>query len=374
MGVRSVVSLVALSVLGGAGLASAAEVTIGASGPFSGPLAYFGSYYAKGLQMAVGRANLAGGVKGQKIKLNLIDDKADPREGTIVAQKHCDDDATVVVIAHVNAGVTIPSRAIYAECGPLPQVTVSSASRVTQDGFKTLFRIVGTEVIQARLDADYAAKIAGKKVAAVVSDKQAYGQALADSFKAEFEKQGGKVTSQSGINPGDVDFSSVIAKIKTEKPEIVFFGGVMPQVALFRKQMVEQGLDAMYLVPDSGYLPAFIEQAGEKAAQGVIVSFQWPPYDFNDGLKAFKADFIKEYKEEPASLAPLGFMAANVVIEAMNKAEKLDRPSIAKALRGLKYESFVGPIEFDEKGDIFSPPLYIYKISGKDFVLEYPKK
>jgi len=352
--------------------AIAAEVTIGASGPLSGPLAYFGTTYANGIDLAFRELNRAGGLNGTTVKLRLIDDKADPREGTTAAQKHCDDDATIAVIAHVNAGVTIPSRSIYSECG-MPQLTVSSASRVTADGFKHLFRPVPRDRDFVGQSVNYAYDVLGARNAAVVSDKQAFGQAYADFFNELFQKRGGKVTSMSGVNPQDVDFTALLVKLKTEKPDVVFFGAVMPQVALIRKQMIEQGLNVPLLTGDSALAPAFIEQAGEANAVGTFIAYAWPPAEGRPSMLAFNERYRKEFGVDVGALSALGYTAGQVIIEAMRKAEKLDRAAMIKSLRALHYDSFVGPIEFDANGDIKAPQVFIYKVVNRSFVVDYPK-
>ena len=352
--------------------AQAAEVTVGASGPLSGPLAYFGSTYANGIDLAFREFNRAGGLNGATVKLRLIDDKADPREGTTAAQKHCDDESEIVVIAHVNAGVTIPSRTIYAECG-LPQITVSSASKVTADGFTNLFRPVPRERDFVGVSVNYAYDVLNARTAASVSDKQAFGQAYAEFFRDLFTARGGKITSLSGVNPQDVDFTSLIGKLKTEKPDAVFFGGVMPQVALFRRQMIEQGLNVPLLTGDSAFLPAFIDQAGEANAAGTFIAYAWPPAEGRPNLQAFNERYRKEFGVDAGALSALGYTAGQVVIAAMKSAAKLDRPSMIAALRGLKYDSFTGPIEFNAAGDIKAPQVFVYKVVGRNFVVDYPK-
>ena len=212
--------IAALSIAALAGPARAADVVIGAAGPTSNAEALFGTTWMNGMELAIRNANAAGGVNGQKITLRREDDGGDPKQGTLIAQKYCDSPDVVAVIADFNSGVTIPASDVYNRCN-MPQVTNSSNPRVTQPGYKNLVRPIANDLMQGAAPARYALETLKAKTAAVVHDKQAFGQGVAEVFRQSFTKGGGKVANFSGVTATDVDFSALITSLRGEKPDVV---------------------------------------------------------------------------------------------------------------------------------------------------------
>jgi branched-chain amino acid transport system substrate-binding protein len=364
-------AVAALALLGSA--SALAETKIGTAGPLSNAEALFGKTWQNGMQLAIDEANAAGGVGGQKIQLVRQDDQGDPKQGTLIAQKFCDDSSVVAVIANFNSGVTIPSSDTYNRCG-MPQVTNSSNPKVTAAGYKNLFRPMANDFMQGAAPATYALKTLRAKSAAIVHDKQAFGQGVADVFKANFEKGGGKVTSYSGVVATDVDFSALITKIKTESPDVVYYGGTMPAVGLFLKQLRELGLKSAFFAADSAFLPDLITTAGASNAEGAIVSFQAPPYDSSPKLMKFAVDYKKAFNEEPGPYSAYGYNQAAIILAAMKPAgASPTRAAIVKELQATNYDGLMGNVAFDEKGELKEPSLFLYKVHDGKFVLEWPK-
>jgi branched-chain amino acid transport system substrate-binding protein len=348
--------------------ASAAEIGIGAGAPITGPQAYFGTTLQNGMKMYLDEVNAAGGINGNTFVFRGEDDKADPREGTLVAQKFCDDDSIVAVMAHFNSGVTLPTLPVYSDCN-LPQVVIASNPTIAQQGFKHLVRPIANDFAQAGFPAKYARETLKAEKAAVVHDKQAFGQGVAEIFSNDFTKLGGKVTSTSSVNPTDVDFTALITQLKGQEPDVVYLGAVMPQLALFAKQMKEQGLNARLIVPDGGYTPDLISQAGKDAAQGVLVSFQVPPMDSSDALKEFSKAYKEKFGQDVGAYSIYGYVAAQVIAEAIKKAKEPTREGILEVLHEVKFDSPLGPIEFRPEGELTSAPIFLYEVKGDDFVL-----
>ena len=350
-----------------------AEIKIGTAGPLSNAEALFGSTWQNGMQLAIDEVNAKGGVNGEQLVLVRQDDQGDPKQGTLLAQKFCDDDTIAAVIANFNSGVTIPSSDVYNRCG-MPQVTNSSNPKVTAAGYQNLFRPIANDFMQGGAPADYALQTLGVKTAAIVHDKQAFGEGVASVFRDTFEKGGGKVTSFSGVTATDVDFSAVITQLKTENPDVVYYGGTMPGVGLFLKQLRELGLKSAFFAADPAFLPDLITTAGPANAEGAIVSFQAPPYDSTPRLAKFSEDYKKAFNEEPGPYSAYGYNEAALIIEAMQRAgSDVSRESIVGELRNTKLDGLMGPVEFDDKGELKQPTLFLYKVEGKDFVLEWPR-
>jgi branched-chain amino acid transport system substrate-binding protein len=361
--------IAALSIAALARPVRAADIVIGAAGPTSNAEALFGTTWMNGMELAIRNANAAGGVNGQKITLRREDDGGDPKQGTLIAQKYCDSPEVVAVIANFNSGVTIPSSDVYNRCN-LPQVTNSSNPRVTQPGYKNLVRPIANDLMQGAAPARYALETLKAKTAAVVHDKQAFGQGVAEVFRQSFTKGGGKVANFSGVTATDVDFSALITSLRGEKPDVVYYGGTLPAVALFLKQMREQGMTAQFFAADPAFLKDFINGAGQQAAQGAIVSFQAPPYDSSDALKKFAADYKAAFHEEPGPYSAYGYMEASVLLDAMKRAGAApSRDKIVAELPKTEMDSLLGHVSFDAKGELRDPFVFLYQVKADDFAL-----
>ena len=368
--IKTLLPAAALGLLVAAQAARADDIKIGMSGPTSGAEAYFGTTWMNGAELAIKEVNDAGGIDGRKVVLVRLDDQGDPKQGTLVAQRFCDDDGMLAVVAHFNSGVTIPASDVYNRCG-MPQVTNSSNPKVTAAGYQNLFRPIANDYMQGGIPASYAIDKLGAKTAAVVHDKQAFGQGVADVFKAQFEKSGGKVTSYSGVAATDVDFTALITKLKGDNPDVVYYGGTMPAVALFLKQMRALGMKATFFAADPAFMPDFITAAGPAVAAGAIVSFQAPPYDSTPALKDFAAKYQAAWKDAPGSYSAYGYNEAKIILEAMARAKPLSRESIVAELHKTKSQGLTGLIEFTDKGELKQPAVFLDKVVDGKYLLEF---
>ena len=347
---------------------AAEEITLGLTAPLSGPQAYFGNTWHNGVKLYVDKLNEAGGVNGVKIKYDQQDDKADPREGTLMAQRFCDDDEVVIGIVNFNSGVAQSTLPIYEDCG-LPTLTFASNPALSQQGYKYMVRPVANDSINALLPAEFAADTLGLKSAVVVNDKQVFGQGVSKIFSENFEKRGGKVIETLAITATDVDFSAVLAQIKTLNPDVVYVGAVMPQLSLFAKQMHEQGLKSRLFVPDGGYTPDFIAQAGEANVQGVVMSIQVPPMDASPAIAGFAEAYKARFGEEPGPYSVYGYVQGQILEEVLKTTKGLSRDELNEAVHAVKAETIVGTLEFDEVGELKVAPSYLYEVEGNGFKL-----
>ena len=348
--------------------ALADEITIGMSGPLSGPQALFGTTWHKGFMLYWDKLNSAGGVNGVTVKYNQQDDKADPREGTLVAQKFCDDDSVVVGLVNFNSGVAQSTLPIYDEC-ELPNMTFGSNPSLTQQGYKYMVRPVANDLAGGLLPAEYALQKMGAKSAVVVSDKQVFGQGISEIFSENFTKGGGQVLDTLAAAPTDVDFSAILAQIKTKQPDVIYLGAVMPQLSLFAKQMHEQGLKATLLVPDGGYTPDYIAQAGEANVQGSLVAIQVPPMDASPEIAEFAKLYKEKYGEEAGPYSIYGYTQGQILEEVLKTTKGLGRAEINEALHAVKVKTAVGELEFDATGELKVAPSYLYRVEGDKFIL-----
>ncbi len=341
---RSHIIGLALAVAAGiGGVAHADEVTIASAGPLSGPQAFFGVTWQNGMQLYLDEVNKSGGVNGHTFKFVKMDDQADPRQGTLVAQKLCDDDSVKVVLGHFNSGVVLPTLPIYAQCD-MPDIIFGSNPALTQQGVTNIVRPVPNDFIQGALPAHYARDDMKAERAAVVNDKQTFGEGVSRIFAERFKQAGGTVTSISQVNPTDVDFTALITQLKQQNPQVVYLGAVMPQLALFAKQMHDLGLDAKLFVPDGGYTPDLPKQAGDAAAQAIYVTFQVPPYDSSPELVDFTKRYTAAFHSDPGAYSVYGYILAQIAVAAIKNAPKLDRADAyhGAAFHQARHHSWAG--------------------------------
>ena len=346
-------------------------VKIGHAAPLTGGIAHLGKDNENGARLAVDEINAAGGLKvGDKtIKLELVaeDDKADPKEGTLVAQKFVDA-GVVAVVGHLNSGVSIPASKIYAD-NNITQISPSSTNpNYTNQGFKTTFRVVANDIQQGTVLATYAATEMKAKTVAIVDDRTAYGQGLADVFERVAKEKGIKVVAREFTNDKATDFNAILTKIRGARPDVVFWGGMDATAAPAAKQMAQLGIKAPMLAGDGVCSPKFIELAGDaagrmtcsKAGEAVEQLARGPEF-----VQKYKAKFNQDVQV----YSPYSYDAVFVIADAMKRANSTDRAAITAAMPQTNYSGVTGTISFDEKGDVKGGAISMFTV--KDGKLSY---
>jgi branched-chain amino acid transport system substrate-binding protein len=350
-------------------------VKIGSASPLTGPQAHIGIDIRNGVQLAIDDANAANvEIGGKKVKFELIaeDDEANPTKATTVAQKLADAKVAAVV-GHFNSGASIPASKIYSDAG-IPQISPSSTNpKYTEQGFKTTFRVVAHDGQQGPTLARFAAKTLQAKSVAIIDDSTAYGQGLADNFEASVKSLGLKVVAREHTTDKDTDFKAILTKIKGKKPDLIMFGGIDPQAAPMIKQMKDLGIKARFIGGDGMQTPNFIKLAGD-AADGAMASIPGLPKDQMPGGKSFLEKYKGKFNQEVELFAPMGYDAVMVFIEAMKRAGSTDPAKFLPEIGKTDYQGVIGPIAFDEKGDLKNGPITIYVVKdGKWEPLETVK-
>lgn len=346
-------------------------VRIGAVAPLTGPQAHLGKDNENGTRMAIDDANARDIViGGRKIRFELIseDDQADPKTATIVAQKLVDNEVAGV-IGHLNSGTTIPAAKIYSDNG-IAQISPSAtAVSYTQQGFKTAFRVMANDAQQGRALGDYAVKNLGAKKIAVIDDRTAYGQGLADEFIKAAEAAGAQIVAHEYTSDKSVDFTAVLTAVKGKQPELLFYGGMDAQGGPMVRQIKALALNVKFMMGDGGYTPEFVKLAGD-AAQGAYASLPGVPLDKMPGGKAFAERFVARY--QPIQLyAPYCYDAVNVMIAAMQKADSVEPAKYLPALAEISHEGITARIQFDGNGDLKGGAVTLYQVqAGKWQALE----
>lgn len=343
----------------------AITVKIGSASPLTGPQAHIGIDIRNGVQLAIEDLNAAGiEIGGKKAKFELVaeDDEANPTKATTVAQKLADAKVAAVV-GHFNSGASIPASKIYSDAG-IPQISPSSTNpKYTLQGFKTAFRVVAHDGQQGPTLAKFAIEKLKTKSVAVIDDSTAYGQGLADTFEAAMKTAGAKIVAREHTTDKDTDFTAILTKIKGHKPDLIMFGGIDPQAGPMAKQMATLGIKAKFVGGDGIQTPNFIKLAGA-AAEGVMASMPGLPMTQMPGGKAFLDKYKTKFNAEVELYAPMGYDAVMVFVEAMKRAGSTDPAKFLPEIGKTNYQGVIGPIAFDEKGDLRNGPITIYVVKG----------
>jgi len=345
-----------------------AQIKMATVGPMTGSNAAFGEQMRHGAEMAVADLNAAGGVNGQKIELQIGDDACDPKQATAVANKMVSD-KVIVVIGHYCSGSSIPASDIYKE-GKILQITPASTNvKLTDDalakGNTTVFRTVGRDDVQGNTVGTYILKYHRNARIAVLHDKSPYGKGVADETKKTLNKGGLREAMYESYNDTDKDFTSLINKMKQAKIDMIVLGGYHQNAAMIIKQSREQGFGAQ-MVGFDALEDAEFGKLGGAATDGVLMSF--PPKAEDDPKNEALVKKFRDSKYEPAGYTLFTYAAVKVWADAATKAKSTDAAAVAGALRNGTYDSAVGPLTYDQKGDIKNPiyDIYVWK-DGKSF-------
>lgn len=349
-----------------------AVIKVGHVAPLTGGIAHLGKDNELGARLAVEEINAAGGVKlgDQTYKLELVpeDDKADPKEGTIAAQKLVDA-GVVAVVGHLNSGTSIPASKIYSDAS-VTQISPSATNpKYTDQGFKTTFRVVANDNQQGAVLAGYAKDALKAKTVAIIDDRTAYGQGLADVFEKVAKEGGIKIVTREFTNDKATDFNAILTKVKAGKPDVIMYGGMDATAGPMAKQMKQLGIKSILLAGDGVCSPEFIKLAGD-AAEVLHCSMAGEAVEKLAKGEEFKAKFKAKFNQDVQVYSPYSYDAVYVIADALKRAGKADRAAVTGAMPATSYPGLTGTIAFDEKGDIKGGAISMFKV-GKDGKLEY---
>jgi branched-chain amino acid transport system substrate-binding protein len=343
---------------------SAVVVKIGQVSPLTGPQAHLGKDNDNGARLAIEELNAKGvTIGGAKVKFELLseDDQADPKTGTIVAQKLVD--ARVAgVIGHLNSGTTIPASKIYNDAG-IPQISPSATNpKYTRQGYKGAFRVMANDVQQGKVLGEFAVAKLGAKKIAIIDDRTAYGQGLADEFEKAAKAGGAVIVAREYTTDKATDFRSILTNVKARQPDLLFYGGMDAQAGPMVAQMKTLAVKARFLAGDGTQSPEFIKLAGS-AADGAVASSPGVPLDKMPGGRGFTERFAAQYGQIQI-YAPYAYDAVMTLVTAMQKANSTQPAKYLPELARISHQGVTGPIAFDEKGDLRSGPITLYVVKG----------
>lgn len=343
-------------------------VKIGHVGPTSGAIAHLGKDNENGARMAIEELNAAGlTIGGAKAKFELLaeDDAADPKQGTAAAQKLVDAKVNGV-IGHLNSGTTIPASQLYNDAG-IPQISPSATNpKYTRQGFPGAFRVVADDVHLGGTLGKYAIETLKAKNVAVIDDRTAYGQGVADEFEKGVKAAGGTVVGREFTNDKATDFNAILTTLKAKKPDVVFFGGMDAVTGPMLKQMKQLGIKAKFMGGDGICTSELPKLAGDGISDEQVYCAEAGGVEGEQkaGMDKFRADFKTKFNADVQVYAPYVYDAVKVMANAMVTAGSADPKVYLPALKATNYNGVTGKIEFDEKGDIKNGALTLMTYKG----------
>ncbi|MDR2154479.1 MAG: branched-chain amino acid ABC transporter substrate-binding protein [Burkholderiaceae bacterium] len=349
------------------GTASAQDVVkLGFAGPLSGAQAQYGKDMENGLTLALEEFNATHPkIGGKEVRFQLVaeDDQADPRNGTTVAQRLVDE-GIQGMLGHFNSGTTIPASRVYNQAG-IAQIAMATAPEYTQQGYQTAFRMMTSDTQQGAVIGAFAVGKLGYKKIAIVDDRTAYGQGLADEFDKAAKAAGATVVRREYTNDKAVDFKAILTQIKSAGPDAVFYGGAQGQSAPMVRQMRELGIKAPLISGEMSKTDDFIKLAGAQAAEGTICSLAGLPLEQMPGGAGYKQRYEKRFGAPVQTYSPYAYDGAMAMMKAMVAANSADPAKYLSALAATNMQGVTAQhYAYDEKGDLKGGGITIYKVTG----------
>jgi branched-chain amino acid transport system substrate-binding protein len=361
----------ALAAVAGFASAQDAVVKIGHVAPLSGSQAHYGKDNENGVRMAIEDLNAQNVViGGKKVKFEIVaeDDAADPKQGTAAAQKLCDSKVAGVV-GHLNSGTTIPASKVYNDCG-IPHVTGAATNpNLTKPGYKTTYRIIANDNALGAGLAFYAADTLKLKKVAIIDDRTAYGQGVAEVFKKTALAKGMTVVDEQFTTDKATDFMAILTAIKSKAPDAIFYGGMDPQGGPMLRQMEQLGMGNVKYFGGDGICTAELAKltAGAKTIGNVVCAEGGASLAKMPGGEAWKKRYDAKYPNQFQVYSPYTYDATFVLVDAMKRAGSWDPKVYTAKLPETSFKGITTTIAFEPNGELKNPAitLYVYKDGKK---------
>jgi branched-chain amino acid transport system substrate-binding protein len=342
---------------------ASADIQIGVAGPITGNYASFGQQLRLGAEQAVADINAKGGVLGQKLALSVGDDACDPKQAVSVANGLAAK-KVVFVAGHYCSSSSIPASKVYTDEGILQITPASTNPKFTDEGSWNTFRTCGRDDQQGKVAGEYLAKeFKGRKIA-ILNDNTAYGKGLADETKKNLNASGGKEVMVATYVPGEKDYSALVSRLKQANIDVIYVGGYHTETGLIMRQAKEQGMNVTVMGGDALVTKEFWQIAGA-AGEGTIMTFPSDPR-----IRPTAAAVVKNYKDkgiDPEGYVLYTYAAIQEWAAAANKAGSTDPRKVADTLKAGTWETVLGPISYDKKGDITKSDYVFYIWHNGDY-------
>jgi branched-chain amino acid transport system substrate-binding protein len=345
-----------------------ADMMIATAGPMTGQYASFGQQMKAGAEMAVKDINAAGGVLGEKLVLEIGDDACDPKQAVTVANQMVNK-GVVFMAGHFCSGSSIPASAVYDEEGIVQISPASTNPKLTDEGGPGVFRVCGRDDQQGIVAGNYIADHFANAKVAILHDKTAYGKGLADETQKQFHKRGKKETMYEAYTAGEKDYSALVSKMKANQIGVIYIGGYHTEAGLILRQAREQGLKAQLISGDALVTQEYWQITGD-AGEGTLMTFSPDPRKNPEA-----APVVKRFRDagiEPEGYVLYTYAAIQTWAQAAAKADSTDFDAVVKTLHSGKFNTVLGEIGFDDKGDVSAPGYVFYQWSKGNY--DYVKK
>ncbi len=342
--------------------------------PVTGDIAALGQGLRRACLLALEEAHAQGHFKGYQVEAKVFDDRSDPREAVSVANRIVSDPSIVAVVGHFNSGCSIPASQVYARAR-MPMISPAASNpKLTLQQLepdwkypRNIFRVNTTDDVQGPFAADYAIKTIKAKRVAIIHDKTAYGQGVAEEFKKRLEALGGQALSFDGVSVADKDFNALLTRIQNERPQLLYWGGDYAGGGLVVRQARGAGLRVPVILSEANLDPEYLRVAGS-SAEGTFITFLGAPAS----ELASARDFVKRYQarypdDELKAYDHWGYEAMSIVLDLIRQ-EGPDREKILTALPHIKHEGVLGVTQFDRKGDTLNKTITIFQVQNGKFV------
>ncbi|TBU67984.1 branched-chain amino acid ABC transporter substrate-binding protein [Serratia marcescens] len=342
---------------------AADTVLIGLAGPLTGPSARIGKDLENGAQLAIADANAQKPtLNGKPVTFKLVseDDQSDPRTAVAVAQRLVDE-GVAGVVGHWNTGTSIPAARIYHDAGIAQVAPVATGHGYTQQGFDTSFRVMGHDDDGGNYAGQYAVKTLKARRIAVIDDRTAFGQGLADEFIKSLQAQGVQPVAREYVDDKTVDFSAVLTTVRSKNADLIFFGGVDSQAAPLARKLKQLGMNAQ-LMGAGGFVSQTFLTLAQQEGEGVVALEPGLPLEQMPGGKEFEQAYRDRYHTHIELHAPFAYDATRVLIAAIEQADSANPADYLPKLRAIHYQGVTGDIAFDAQGNLQQPSFTLYRV------------
>lgn len=339
-----------------------AEIAIAVAGPMTGQYASFGEQMRRGAEMAVRDINAKGGVMGQKLRLEIGDDACDPKQAVAVANGFAGKGVRFVA-GHFCSGSSIPASDVYADEDILQISPASTNPKLTERGLANVFRVCGRDDQQGSVAGNFLAdRMKGKHIA-IIHDKTAYGKGLADETRKTLNGRGVREVLYEAFTAGEKDYSALVSKLKKNSVDVLYVGGYHTEAGLIVRQMRSQGMTTVLVSGDALVTDEFWSITGS-AGEGTLMTFSPDPRKNPIAVGLVKRFRAAKYEPEGYTLYTYGAIQAWVA--AVTAIGSTDTGKLIKVLKTKKFDTVLGSIGFDAKGDVTAPGYVFYEWkSGK---------
>lgn len=346
------------------------DVIVYVAVPLSGFQANGGQTVLGGVRLAAAEINNAGGLLGYRVIVRPLDDESDSEvaveRAEEIRQAIAGGDRVLAVIGHLNSGQTLAAMEIYKD---LPLVVISataSEQSLTERNYDNFFRVNANDAVQARVCADFLVDRLGASSVAVLYNNTEYGRGLATSLIENLNRRGVDVALQIEVEEGQSFYTKEVEQIRAAAPGAIFYAGYEIEAPYLRAALVEAGVTAPMLASDGAFLAATIDEANGAAEGMYVTAFAPSPRNVADSrwIEAYQA---VEYRN-PDTYSVNGYVAMQVLAEAVRKANSFERAAVVNSLRSERFDSLLGALRFEPDGDLVDPKIWVYQVVNNEFV------